>query len=113
MFYYAVLLFAMFHLFALSHTVRIRETDENTKVLIYLSAAVALSIPLLGLLGHARLFTAIALAAVLLLYTLRNKITDTVKVPLNRWLYRYEKRRPYPCLAVSFAGLLSWAWYHP
>jgi hypothetical protein len=113
MFYYAILLFALFHLFALPRTVRLRDTDENTKVLVYLSAAVAFSVPLLGLLGRTWPVTAALLAAALLLYALREKAAAFVTLPVGRWLRRYGAMRPYPCLAVSIVGLLGWAWYHP
>lgn len=113
MFYAIVLVLAVFHLFALSQTARPEAADENTKVLIYLSVAVALSVPLLGMLGHARGVTVSLLAAAVLTYLFRNKIADFIKIPLRRWISLYERQRPYPCLIVSFSGLFSWAWYHP
>lgn len=113
MFYYAVLFLAMFHLFALSRTSRPGASDEDTKVLMYLSATVAVSVPILGLLGYARGGTLALLAALFLTFLLRDKIPDKVKVRFNTALSRYNRRRPYPCLAVSFAGLFGWAWYYP
>ena len=112
MFFYAVLLFAFFHLFALSRMLRRGPADENTKVLMYLSLVVALSVPLLGLL-HAQTATALLLAASLPLYRYRRRVMAYLKFPGAVWLKRYGRLRPYPCLAVSIFGLLSWAWYHP
>ena len=113
MFFYPVLLLALLHLFVLSKSLSGAQIDENTKVLMYLSFTIALSVPLLGLLGHARTVTLLSLAVALPLYRYRRRITAYVKFPAALWLARYTRLRPYPCLAVSISGLLCWAWYHP
>lgn len=113
MFFYPVLLLALLHLFVLSKSLSGAQIDENTKVLMTLSFIVALSVVLLGLLGHARTVTLLALAMTLPLYRYRHPIAVYFNFPTALWLARYTRLRPYPCLVVSISGLLCWAWYHP
>ncbi|GEM_PF-4778806 len=113
MFYGLVLFASALHLIDLYDRYRRQKNtiSENDRVLMSISAAIALSLPVLGLVGKFRIATLLLLAVVATGWYFRKRYLDRLEPYLGDFRSRYHRWSPLPCLVLSIAGLFCWAWY--
>ncbi len=113
MFYYLFLALALWHVVDLSARFRTAwpKDDENETILMAVSAAVGLSLPIVGIASLSAPFTLAVLLAGGAAYVFRHRLPKKILDAVRAVRQRYRTLSPIPCLVIAIVGLWCWAWY--
>ncbi len=113
MFYYLFLALALWHVVDVSARFLTAwpKDDENETILMAVSAAVGLSLPIVGVASLSAPLTLAVLFAGGAAYVFRHRLPKKILNAVSAVRQRYRTLSPIPCLAVAIVGLWCWAWY--